>query len=52
MFGDRPRVFQPGIRKDGARGWLGEIVDGALTRAFASAFRKRRLYQTAERADA
>jgi hypothetical protein len=38
--------------QDGAWGWLDEIVDGALTREFASAFRRRLMSQTAESADA
>jgi hypothetical protein len=37
--------------QDGAWGWLDEILDGGLTREFASAFRKRLLSQTAESAD-
>lgn len=38
--------------QDGAWGWLDEIVDGALTREFASAFRGRLMSQAAESADA
>jgi hypothetical protein len=38
--------------QDGAWGWLDEIVDGALTREFASAFRKHLLSRTMESTDA
>lgn len=38
--------------QDGAWGWLDEIVDGALTREFASAFRRRLLSRATESTDA
>lgn len=38
--------------QDGAWGWLDEIVEGALAKEFASAFRRRLMSQTAESTDA
>lgn len=38
--------------QDGAWGWLDEVVNGALAKEFAAAFRRRLLSQTAESADA
>ncbi len=38
--------------QDGAWGWLDEIVDGALSKEFAAAFRRRLMSQAVELADA